>query len=174
LHIGLCRGAAKAYNKDWGAIITWEYTDGQYIESPEELYEDIVLAYKNGAKYVVVFNYPKIEPYGILTDDHFDALKEFWSYIHSNTQEHGAIKGEAAYVLSQDYGFGFRSAEDKIWGLWQADELSEKVWDDTNELIGRYGSRLDIVYSDPEVMDSVERRYEKLFFWDETITSSSP
>jgi hypothetical protein len=174
LHIGLCRGAAEAYNRDWGAIVTWEYTAEPYIESGEELYDDMVLAYQNGAKYVVVFNYPKIEPYGILTDDHFDALKEFWSYIHSNTQEHGAIKGEAAYVLPQDYGFGFRSAEDKIWGLWQADELSEKVWDDTNELIGRYGSRLDIVYSDPEVMDSVERRYEKLFFWDETITSSSP
>ena len=174
LHIGLCRGAAEAYNRDWGAIVTWEYTDEPYIESKEELYDDMVLAYKNGAKYVVVFDYPKIEPYGILTDDHFDALKEFWSYIHSNTQEHGVIKGEAAYVLPQDYGFGFRSAEDKIWGLWQADDLSEKVWDDANELIDQYGSRLDIVYSDPEVMDAIERRYEKLFFWDETITSSSP
>jgi hypothetical protein len=174
LHIGLCRGAAEAYNRDWGAIVTWEYTDEPYIESKEELYNDMVLAYKNGAKYFVVFNYPKIEPYGILTEDHFDALKEFWSYIHSNTQEHSIIKGEAAYVLPQDYGFGFRSAEDKIWGLWQADDLSEKVWDDANELIDQYGSRLDIVYSDPEVMDAIERRYEKLFFWNETITSSSP
>jgi len=27
LHIGLCRGAAEAYNTDWGAIVTWEYND---------------------------------------------------------------------------------------------------------------------------------------------------
>jgi hypothetical protein len=170
LHIGLCRGAAEAYNKDWGAIVTWEYNDEPYIEPKEELYDDMVLAYKNGAKYVVVFDYPKIEPYGILTEAHFDALKEFWSYINSNTQEHGVIQGEAAYVLPQDYGFGFRSAKDKIWGLWEADDLSEKVWDDANTLIDQYGSRLDIVYSDPEFMDAVERRYEKLFFWDEIIT----
>ena len=169
LHIGLCRGAAEAYNRDWGAIVTWEYNDAPYIESAEELYDDLVLAYKNGAKYVVVFDYPKIEQYGILTEKHFEVMKAFWSYIHSNTQEHGVIKGEVAYVLPQDYGFGFRSAEDKIWGLWEADDLSEKVWYDVNTLINKYGSRLDIVYSDPEVKDAVERRYEKLFFWDETI-----
>jgi hypothetical protein len=170
LHIGLCRGAAEAYNRDWGAIITWEYTYGQYIESPEELYEDMVLAYKNGAKYVVVFNYPKIGPYGILTDEHLDALKEFWSYIQSNPQEHGVIQGEVAYVLPKDYGFGFRYAEDKIWGLWEADELSQKVWDDVNTLLDQYGSRLDIVYDETEFMDAVKNRYDKLFFWNETIT----
>ena len=170
LHIGLCRGAADAHNRDWGAIITWEYTENQYIESPEELYEDMVLAYKNGAKYVVVFNYPKIGPYGILTEGHFDALKEFWSYIHKNPQEQGITQGEAAYVLPRDYGFGFRYPEDKIWGLWEADDLSQKVWNDVNTLLDRYGSRLDIVYDEPEVIDSLKNRYDRLFFWNETIT----
>lgn len=170
LHIALCRGAAKAYNKDWGAIVTWEYTDAPYIESGRELYDDMILAYKTGAKYVVVFDYPKIGQYGILTDDHFDALKDFWNYVHSNPQEHGIIQGEAAYVLPQDYGFGFRNAEDKIWGLWNADDLSQKVWDDANTLIAQYGSRLDIVYSDPEVMDAVRSRYDRLFFWNETLS----
>jgi hypothetical protein len=170
LHIGLCRGAAKAYNKDWGAIVTWEYTDAPYIESGRELYDDMILAYKTGAKYIVVFDYPKIGQYGILTEEHFDALKDFWNYIHSNPQEHGVIRGEAAYVLPQDYGFGFRNAEDKIWGLWNADDLSPKVWDDANTLIAQYGSRLDIVYSDPEVMDAVKSRYDRLFFWNETVS----
>jgi hypothetical protein len=170
LHIALCRGAAKAQNKDWGAIVTWEYTDASYIESGEELYDDMILAYKTGAKYVVVFDYPKIEQYGILTEDHFDALKDFWNYVHSNPQEHGVIQGEAAYVLPQDYGFGFRNSKDKIWGLWNADDLSQKVWDDANTLIAQYGSRLDIVYSDPEVMDAVRSRYDKLFFWNETTS----
>jgi hypothetical protein len=60
LNIGLCRGASKAYNKDWGAIITWEYTDVPYIESREDLYEDMILAYKNGAKYLVVLIIQKL------------------------------------------------------------------------------------------------------------------
>jgi len=169
-HIGLCRGAAKAYNRDWGAIVTWEYTDEPYIESGEELYEDMVLAYRNGAKYLVIFNYPKIGPYGILKEEHFSALQDFWSYIHRNPQEHGVVKAEAAYVLPKNYGFGFRNPKDRIWGLWEADELSQKVWDDVNTLVEQYGSRLDIVYDDPEFMDAVKNRYDKLFFWNETIT----
>ena len=170
LHIGLCRGAAEAYNRDWGAIVTWEYTDEPYIESGEELYEDMVLAYKNGAKYLVVFDYPKIGQYGILNEEHFDALKNFWNYVHSNPQEHDVIQGEAAYVLPKDYGYGFRNPRDKIWGLWEADDLSQKVWDDVNTLIDQYGSRLDIVYNEQEVMDAVKNRYDKLFFWNETVT----
>jgi len=170
LHIALCRGAAKAHNKDWGAIITWEYTEEPYIESGAELYDDMVLAYKTGAKYVVVFNYPKIEQYGILTEEHFEALRDFWNYVQSNPQEHGVIKSKAAYVLPQDYGFGFRNPDDTIWGLWGADDLSQKVWGDTNTLIDQYGSRLDIVYNDAEVMNAVKHRYNKLFFWNETIT----
>jgi hypothetical protein len=161
LHIGLCRGAANAHNKDWGAIVTWEYTDAPYIESGEELYNDMIMAYKTGAKYAVVFDYPKIGQYGILTKEHFDALKDFWNYVHSNPQEHGVIQREAAYVLLQDYGFGFRNPEDKIWGLWDADDLSQKVWADANTLIAQYGSRLDIVYDDAETMDAVKSRYDK-------------
>ena len=170
LHIGLCRGAAEAFNRDWGAIVTWTYNNTPFIYSGEELYSDLKLAYNNGAKYAVVFNYPVTETYGILTEYHFNALKDFWNYIQSNPQEHGVIQGEVAYVLPKDYGFGFRYAEDKIWGLWEADELSQKVWDDVNTLLDQYGSRLDIVYDDPEVMGAVKNRYEKLFFWNETIT----
>ena len=169
VHIGLCRGAANAHNKDWGAIVTWEYTHEPYLESGEELYDDLVLAYHNGAKYAVVFSYPSIGPYGILTEAHFDAIKDFWNYIHSNPREHGVIQGEIAYVLPQDYGFGFRSAEDKIWGLWEADNLSAKVWSDVNMLLDQYGSRLDVVYDDPDTWDAVKSRYGQLFFWNETI-----
>jgi len=171
LHIGLCRGAAKAQNKDWGAIVTWTYDKPPYIESDRELYDDMVLAYKNGAKYLVIFNYaPEIGQYGILTEKHFDKMEDFWNYVHSNPQDYGAIKGEAAYVLPQDYGFGFRHPEDKIWGLWNADDLSPKVWDDTKLLVAQYGSRFDVVYDDAETIDAVRSRYDKLFFWNETVT----
>jgi hypothetical protein len=169
LNVALCRGAAKAHNKDWGTIVTWEYTKAPYIESGDRLYEDMVLAYKTGASYVVVFDYPKIEQYGILTEVHFDAIRKFWNYIQSNPLSFGADEGEVAYVLPEDYGFGFRNPEDKIWGLWGSDDLSQKIWDDVNTLVARYGSNLDIVYNDTGVFDAIRSRYGKLFFWNETI-----
>lgn len=170
LHIALCRGAAKAHNKDWGAIITWTYNDTDYLESGEEMYSDLKLAYNNGAKYAIVFSYPVIGPYGTLTEEHFKALQDFWSYMQSNPREHGIIHEEAAYVLPEDYGFGFRGPQDNIWGLWQADNLSQKVWNDANTLLDQYGSRLDIVYDKPQLINSIRNRYAHLFFWNETIT----
>jgi hypothetical protein len=169
LNIALCRGAAEAQNKDWGTIVTWTYNDTPYIESEKELYDDMTLAYDAGAKYVVIFDYPKIGQYGILTEKHFDAMKDFWDYIHSNPQNFGVNEGRVAYVLPQDYGFGFRNPRDRIWGLWDADDLSQKVWDDTNKLLSQYSSRLDIVYNDPEFISVIQGRYERLFFWNETI-----
>ena len=167
LHVALCRGAARVQNKDWGVIVTWTYNGPPYIESGDELYNDMILAYHAGAKYVVVFNYPKIVRYGILTPEHFDAIKKFWNYIHTSPENHG-IEGELAYVLPKDYGFGFRNPNDTIWGLWKADESSKKIWDDVNNLLDRYGSRLDIVYSDPEFNNAIKNRYNELIFWNET------
>jgi hypothetical protein len=170
MHVGLCRGAAKVQKRDWGVIVTWTYDNPPYIESGQELYDDLVLAYHSGAKYVVVFDYPKIGQYGILTDEHLDAMKEFWEYIHSNPTDFGINYGEVAYVLPQDYGFGFRSSRDRIWGLWDADDLSQKVWNDLDKLILQYGSRLDIVYAEPKFDSDIRNRYENLFFWNETIS----
>ncbi len=169
LHVALCRGAATAFNRDWGAIVTWTYTNGSYIESGDMLYSDLQLAYDAGAKYGVVFDYPKIGDYGILEEQHCDALKRFWDYIHSNPQNHGVNQAQAAYVLPADYGFGFRSATDKIWGLFDADDLSAKVWNDTNTLVALYRSHLDIVYDDPATFPAIQNRYDKLYFWNETV-----
>jgi hypothetical protein len=167
--ISLCRGAAVAQNKSWGVIITWMYDQLPYIESGPQLYDDMTLAFDEGAKYVVVFDYPNSTQYGILTDEHFTAMQNFWNYVQSNPQKHGSNSGEVAYVLPRDYGFGFRSYNDNIWGLWSADNLSSKVWNDANNLISQYDSRLDIVFNDPEYFDAVTSRYNKLFFWNQTV-----
>ena len=171
VNVGLVRGAARAFGRDWGSIITWTYTNAPYIKSADELYRDLVLSYRSGAKYSVVFNYPKIGRYGILTEGregHLEALKDFWVYLQSNPQEYGVERGEVAYVLPAGYGFGFRSAVDHVW-LWDADNWSRKVWEDANRLVGQYGSRLDIVYDDPETFGDIAVRYNKLFFWNETV-----
>lgn len=169
LNVALCKGAARVFGKNWGSIVTWEYTDSPYIESADALYQDLTLAYRNGAKYAVVFNYPKIDRYGILTEDHFIALRDFWNYLQHNPQDYGVERGEVAYVLPSDYGFGLRSAVDHVW-LWDADDLSAKVWNDANALLAVYGSRLDIVYDDAETWAAVQSRYERLFFWNETVS----
>lgn len=182
LHVALCRGAAKAQNRDWGVIETWTYSNDPYLVSGDELYDDLILAYHNGAKYAVIFDYPETDfsEYGILTEEHFDALEDFWNYVNTNPGKHGTEKAEVAYVLPENFGFGFRNPEDLIWGAdadvfpeklgqWSADELAEKVWSDVNQLIDEYGSSLDIVYSDPEFNDDLKRNYKELFFWNKTL-----
>jgi hypothetical protein len=172
LHIALCRGAARAQNKTWGAIVTWTYTDAPYIETGAQLYDDLLLAYNAGAKYAVVFSYPTIEGrYGILAEEHFDALQSFWNHIKSNRPSLVVDEEvKTAYVLPRDYGFGFRRRDDTIWGLWPADELSAKVWNDVKTLMDRYDASFDIVHDEPEFTDAIKKRYDRLIFWNETVT----
>lgn len=164
-----CRGGATNFGGDWGAMITWKYDSPPYIEPGAELYTDMVNAYKNGARYVVVFDVPKLGTYGILQEEHFDALKQFWSYVQDNPQDFGSQKATTAYVLPRDYGFGFRRPDDSIWGLFPPDTLSPKVWNDTNTLVKQYGFGLDIIYDEPGVVDAARNRYDRLFFWNETL-----
>lgn len=172
LNIALNRGAARMHNKDWGAIITWTYRDSPYMESADELYYDMVLAYLSGAKYVIVFNYAKEKctPYGTLNEGHLDAMKRFWDYIHTNPHRLGIYCPnctQTAYVLPKDYAWGFRGSEDKVWGLW-VDELSIKLGRDVDYLLHTHHLSLDIIYDDPEYYDNM-RIYSKLYFWNGTV-----
>ncbi len=172
LHVALCRGAANVQNREWGVMVTWTYNDEPYIVSGIELYDDLINAYHNGAKYAVIFDHPDLYPeFGILTEEHFGNLTDFWNYVNSNPDKHGTIKAEVAYVLPENFGFGFRNPDDTIWGLWSAntDERTEKIWGDVNQLLEEYGFSLDIVYSDPDFNDGLKCRYNKVFFWNETI-----
>lgn len=166
--IALVRGAAKVQNKSWGVIITWTYDKAPYLENGDQLYNDMVLAYENGAKYVLVFNYPTItgNSYGDLTEDHFDALQRFWNKIQPNPHP-TAFSAQNILVLPRNYGWGMRDPNDTIWGLWGPDEKSPQIWNITQTLLARYGSNIDIVYDDPRF--SLEGKYTKIYFWNSTI-----
>ena len=165
LQASLCRGAATGHNSNWGAIITWTYRNPPYIENPEKLYDDMVLAYNNGAKYITIFNFPtNVTEYGLLTEEHLESLQKFWRYTKQNPQPNNPA--DVAYVLPADYGYGFRGPNDKIWGLWGPDQLSSKVWNDVNALLNFYGSKLDIIYETADT--KIIQRYDSLFFWNET------
>jgi hypothetical protein len=169
--IALDRGAANAFHRDWGVIVNWKYNQGVYLENGTELYKDLSLAYNSGAKYAFVFSYPKIGEYGILTQEHFDALKKFWDTLHSNPNSFGSNKAQVAYVVPADYGFGFRNPNDHIWGLFPSDTtLSTKIYDDVNNtLIPTYGAHFDILYNEPQVIDPILKDYNKVFYWNQTL-----
>jgi hypothetical protein len=165
LNVVLCRGAATAHNKDWGAIVTWTYTDSPYIEGGEELYNDLVLAYDNGAKYILIFDGNEGWTQGILQPEHFDALKRFWEYVQSNSRKSSPVSERTAYVLPNAYGFGFRGPQDHIWGLWEADDLSYNVSIDAASLLDEYGEKLDIIYEDGLQSGNIYG-YNQLIYWD--------
>jgi hypothetical protein len=175
LNVALCRGAATVQNKSWGVIITWTYNDPPYIESGEELYNDMILAYENGAEYILVFDTNKDYTHGILKEEHLEALKQFWQYIQDNPRTSDAINDRVAYVLPKDYAYGFRGPNDKIWGLWEADDLSYELCIDLSSLMKQYGCMnaciqcmLDIIYDDGINTDTT-KAYSKLIFWNGTV-----
>jgi len=168
LNVALCRGAAAVQNKSWGVIITWTYNDPPYIESGEELYNDLVLAYDNGAKYISIFDSNKPYTKGILKDEHLDALKQFWDYTQDNPRNSEPQNDRVAYVLPTDYAYGFRGPNDKIWGLWEADDFSYEASVTLNSLLEQYGTKLDIIYDDGLEHNNTSM-YSKLVFWNGTI-----
>jgi hypothetical protein len=171
LEIAQIRGAATLQNKDWGAIITWKYDRPPYLDGGDSIYSQMVTAYNAGAKYISVFDYPYNltgNPYGVLTDQHFEALHRFWDQIAIKTAPTSA-HAQAALVLPNDYGFGMRRADDKIWGFWGPDSLSQPIWNNTQKLLTRYGLGIDIVYDDAAYLPM--GNYSRVYFWNQTITS---
>jgi len=173
--IALCRGAANMQEKQWGAIITWSFYEPPYITSGPEIFQDMIMAYSAGARYVIVFNYaryPETNPYSILTEEHFSAMKRFWNYIRAYPRSiYGKVDGQVAFILPKDYGWGTRRTQhmivDNIWGFWPEDEKTQIIGENMNKLIGKYGLKLDIIYDDNR-FDS-KGKYVEIYFWNSTI-----
>jgi hypothetical protein len=171
LSISLNRGAATVQNRNWGVIIDWTYNETPYIESGPELYNDMVLAYQNGAKYITIFDYPKNSTYGILQEEHLQAIQQFWQYTKNNPQPSAVVGDRVAYVLPKDYAYGFRGPNDDIWGLWSADNLTYRIGSDVGNALEKYGGKLDVIYDDG-LNAANTAIYGQLTFWNGTISSS--
>ena len=168
LQISQTRGAATIQNKDWGVIITWTYTTPPYLENGAQLYDDMVYAYQNGAKYILVFDSNPSYTQSVLQQEHFDAMKQFWNYVQEHPRGQSNVHDRVAFVLPADYGYGLRGPNDSIWGLWPADNLSANIWSNVTSLAEQYKSNFDIVYQDN--LQSNEINYGKLVFWNGTVT----
>jgi hypothetical protein len=76
------------------------------------------------------------------------------------------LDGRVAFVLPKDWAYGFRGPDDKIWGLWEGDELVSSISEYVGVLLDEYGSKLDIIYDDGLELD---RTYKEYIFWNGTI-----
>ncbi len=166
INVALNRGAATVLDRDWGVIVAWTYNNPPYIESGEELYDDLVYAYENGAKYAIIFDSNEDYNESILREEHFDALENFWQYVLDNPREEGYNGSRVAFVLPKDFAYGFRGPDDKIWGLWEADSTSLEISYHLGEFLIQYGNRLDVIYDD---MLTIDETYSKYIFWNGTI-----
>jgi len=167
-HIALGRGAANVQDRDWGAILVWKNRTEPALGSEAEILQDMITAYRAGAKYVIVFDFPYNQPFGILEEEHFAAMETFWNMTHSPHQSSiQKVEAEVAFVLPKDYGWGIRTVNDNIWGVWQADDKAPLIWENMNKLIQRYGLKLDIIYDDPQF--NYEEKYSQIYYWNSTI-----
>ena len=173
INVALCRGAATAMGKDWGVMMTWTYTQPPYIESGDKLYNDMVLAYQNGAKYIIIFDSNKNYSQTILMQEQLDAMQKFWQYAENNPRTISPVSDRTAYVLPQYYAYGFRGPTDSIWGLWGPDTLTTAICMNVSTLLQTYGNNLDIIYPDaPQSITSLG--YQNIFYASDPPQNVSP
>ena len=175
--IALCRGAANMQDKTWGAIIVWTDYEPPYMASASEIYQEMMLAYDAGAKYVTVFNYPTYpenNPYGVLSEDHFRAMEDFWNYTKANPRSIPTKQAQSVLVLPSDYGWGIRRnqhiKQDNIWGLWPEDEKSPQILENLHKLLEQYGLDLDIAFDDAKF--DFNNTYNQVYYWNQTIPNT--
>ncbi len=166
--IALTRGAAELQNKDWGVIITWKYDRPPYLDSGEEIFGQMRSAYEAGAKYLVLFNFYEGNGnlYGTMKDEHFQALESFWNNVIRNPKViQGSMKANSALILPQNYGWGMRWKEDKIWGIFRTDEITAQLWELKENILQNYSLNLDILYEDAQF--PLATQYQQIFRWNQ-------
>ena len=90
-------------------MITWTYYEPPYLGGTQEILNNMLAAYAAGAKYVIVFNYPKYpetNTYGILNEDYFATMKNLYYNIKAYPRNaYGRFKGNVAMVLPENFGW---------------------------------------------------------------------
>jgi hypothetical protein len=168
-NIALARGAANIQNKEWGVILTWKYDSLPYLDSGDEIYNQMRTAYDCGAKYLILFNYYENDanPYGTMKDEHFLALQKFWNtVIQNNSEICGSVKAQAVLVLPKNYASGMRWADDRVWGILEPDQNSPRIWDSLQKALASKGLQLDIVYDDSTF--PLTGKYSEIIPWNQT------
>ncbi len=181
LNVALCRGAATVQDKLWGVIITLSMETPPYIESAADLYDDMIYAYDNGAKYIVIMNSNADWTAGCLTQEHYNAIKQFWEYVSRNPRKSYPASERVAYMLPEALAYGFRGPEnktagefkgdlssrfqDKIWGLWDTNMETFLISTSVSIMLDKFEDRLDIIYNESVPYDTPE--YKEIIPWND-------
>ena len=166
--IGIVKGAARLMDKEWGAMITWKYMGHPFLDTPENIYNQMLAAYQAGAKYITIFDFSRAgnNTSYAMTDKYYTMLEIFWNDIHNQTHE-DLSGAEAALVLPANYGWGMRNPDDTIWGFWGPDEKTQQIATVMYNLLEDYSVKLDIVYEDP-AYPVTKGGYKQIFYWNST------
>jgi hypothetical protein len=166
--LALVKGAADVQGKRWGVMVEPVSQSPVNLQTGDQIYNELKQAYEDGAQYGVVFNYApnSNSTAGILQDEQFNAIQKFWVDVVQNPKVTNNVKGQDALVLPNSYASALRSSTDNIWGIWQADNQSQQVYNAVQSSLAQYGSKLDIVYNDPNF--STAGRYQQVVYWNQT------
>jgi hypothetical protein len=140
------------------------------LKNGTRLLEDMKTAYHAKAKYVIVFNFPHAESFGILKEEYFTAMQTFWDVTRSRHQDSfEKIEVEVVFVLPKDYGWGMQWLEDRIWRPeWGPDNKSQLIWENMNKLMDEYGLRLGIIYDDTRF--NFTDKNSEIYYWNSQIS----
>ena len=160
-------------------MITWAYNQPPYMEAGPQLYNDMVLAYNNGAKYIVVFDTNENYTQNVLTQSvspqgqggQLDAMKQFWQYVQANPRTITPASDRTAYVMPENYAYAFGGPDDKIWGLWKPDSLTVQICKNVVTLLHTDFTNLDIVYPSPTLESA---GYKNLIYWNDPGLNPTP
>lgn len=164
--IALSRGASNLQNKEWGMIITWKYQQPPYLANGTEILSQMRTGYETGSKYFVVFNYYEDNsgPYGTMKEEHFVALEQFWNDVVQNPKVvHGAIEADSVLVLPQNYGWGIRRIQDRIWGIYEPDNKTQQIWNIMQTLLQNHDLKIDIIYENSDY--PLPQAYKNIYYW---------
>ena len=171
--VALIRGAAAVQNKDWGVMIHWKYDVPPYLESGQDLYNDLIYAYNAGAKYIVIYDANEGWTQDILAPEHIQAMQQFWEYAQNNPRQSHPVSERAALVLPDAYGCGFRWPGEKIWGIWPQDANSATINTAIGSQLRVYGDKLDIIYDDG-LTPGNNYGYSQLLYWNDPNLQPTP
>lgn len=166
--IAIARGAANLQHKDWGIVITWKYDTAPYLDNGPEIFSQMKSAYECGAKYILLFNYydNTAFPYGTMRNEHFQALESFWNDVVQNPSvKQGSIAADSLLVLPKNYGWGMRWENDRIWGIFNANETTQKLWNLKQSALIDNDLKIDIVYENSDFPYTT--RYPDIYQLDE-------
>ena len=80
-----------------------------------------------------------------------------------------SIKANTVLVLPESYGWDMRTSDDKIWGVFKADDQTHQFWELTQITLQNHGLKVDIIYEDS--MYPLKEGYQNIYRWNQNIAS---